>query len=127
MTLRPGQTVPFFEVSDTAGARVAYRDIWQRRPLVLIRLPGDGPEWRAYAAATASRAPDLSAHGAALVLTTDPVPGLPSAGAVVADRWGEIHEVTTAATPAEMPGADVLVEWLRFVQHQCPECQGEAR
>ena len=28
---------------------------------------------------------------------------------------------------AGLPGPDELIEWLRYVQMQCPECQGEAR
>jgi hypothetical protein len=45
---------------------------------------------------------------------------------VVADRWGEIKLVAGATSVAELPSADELVEWVRFVQCACPECEGEA-
>ena len=42
------------------------------------------------------------------------------------DRWGEIAW-QTSADPARLPGPDEVIDWLCFVQRQCPECEGEAR
>ncbi len=75
-----------------------------------------------------SLAADLRARvgsAAEVVVTTSAIEGVPQPGAVVADRWGEIHHVTTIDPTA--PDLDDLVEWVRFVRMQCPECQGEAR
>lgn len=111
--------VHFFDVATTDGRRVRYQDLWQRRELLLISLAGDAPP---------SLAADLRARvgsAAEVVVTTSAIEGVPQPGAVVADRWGEIHHVTTIDPTA--PDLDDLVEWVRFVRMQCPECQGEAR
>lgn len=53
--------------------------------------------------------------------------GIPTGGGVVADQWGEIFHTYPSAPPThELPQADEVVEWMRFVAIQCPECQGEA-
>jgi hypothetical protein len=35
--------------------------------------------------------------------------------------------VQQAESNRDLPDADALMEWLRYVQMQCPECQGESR
>lgn len=46
---------------------------------------------------------------------------------VIADQWGEVFHVHDGV-PGEhaFPGPPEVVEWMRFVAIQCPECQGEA-
>lgn len=124
--VRARDLMPFFSVSGTAdGHPVDYRTIWQRKNLVLASVPRDDPARDAYVASLTSRAADLRAHDTALVITADAVPGVPSPGVVIADRWGEIYYVTGEPSARSLPGPDDLVEWLRFIQVQCPECQGE--
>jgi hypothetical protein len=52
---------------------------------------------------------------------------VPSPGVVVADRWGEVYYVQEADRAAALPPPAELIDWLRFVRDECPECQGETR
>jgi hypothetical protein len=118
--LEKGAAVPHFEVDDLDGRPVRYTDIWQRRPLVLVTLAG-----RAYAADLAERL--AVAPEAALVVTADAVPAVPPHAVVVADRWGEVYFAAGRATWRDLPAPGEVVEWVAFVERECPECQGEAR
>jgi hypothetical protein len=121
-TLQEGGRVPHFEVTTIDGARFRYAEVWQLRNLVLISLPDDAGPAEARAAALCARIGPLF-DDVACVATRDPVPGVPRPGLLIADKWGEI--VTVAS--GEPPDAAQAIEWLNFVRHQCPECQGEAR
>ena len=126
--LRAGDLVPHFSVVDAAGRRVSYRDAaWQRRELVLITLP---PGAGIAAGSPAGRLAEWGRQApaeVAVIVTADPVPGMPSCGFAVADRWGEIAVVQPSASPAALPSPEQLAEWVSYVQRQCPECQGETR
>ena len=53
--------------------------------------------------------------------------GLSPGSLVIADQWGEVfHTHRGAPEQHDFPAPDELVEWLKFVAIQCPECQGEA-
>jgi hypothetical protein len=127
--LAAGDIVPLFEVVAVDGRTVAYRDVWQRRPLLLVSLKGgDGTRVPVYLDALGAQAAGLALHGTAVVVTREHVDGVDGPGVVVADRWGEVQFATRARPDlSDMPPPDTLIEWLRFVQYQCPECQGEAR
>ncbi|MNC86498.1 hypothetical protein D3C83_21660 [compost metagenome] len=124
--LQPGDPVPHFVVSTIEGGTLRYADLWQRRNLVLVKLPAGGPHGD-YVSGLTAVAAEFRAHDTACVMTTDRIPGLPSAGVVVADRWGEIVHVATAPRAAGLPAARELLEWVEFLEHRCPECEGEAR
>jgi hypothetical protein len=70
--------------------------------------------------------PALTERHTECVITRDVVAGAPSPGIVVADRWGEIVHVARGSQGTPLPEPDELLEWIDYVQHQCPECQGEA-
>jgi hypothetical protein len=55
------------------------------------------------------------------------VPGLPSPGVVIADRWGEIEFLMPIDKPADAPAPDEILDSVSYVRMQCPECQGETR
>jgi hypothetical protein len=126
--LQSGDRVPHFTVASLDGSRASYSDLWQRENLLLLLLPGQpsGPE-SAYVAALRAREADWTSFDTACVITRDDLPGAPRPGVVIADRWGEIHLVQDARAVAELPPVDHLVEWLRYIAHKCPECEGEAR
>lgn len=129
-TCAAGGQVPHFTVRSWQGTPVAYARLWQRQHLLLVALGdarGDDADADAYVAALEARMADLTANETACVITRDPIPGLAAPGVLVADRWGEIQYVTAGKAIADLPGPDALVEWLRYVQVQCPECQGETR
>ena len=39
----------------------------------------------------------------------------------VVDRYAEIYSLDLAASPAELPTTRAALEWLQFIQVQCPE------
>ncbi len=127
--LRSGDRVPHFEVTDQDGRQVRYsRDIWQSRNLLLLTIPERArAEFGAYLTSVGQRVADIQAHETTCVVTAEEVAGVPHPGLLVADRWGEVVLVVDAKSASDLPPADDLVEWLRFVQHQCPECQGETK
>jgi hypothetical protein len=45
----------------------------------------------------------------------------------VADRWGEIVYIAGGVQVAELPSPHELADWVSYVQHRCPECEGEAK
>lgn len=47
-----------------------------------------------------------------------------SARMVVADEWGEIFWTAAAGDGHALPSVDEVLEWVRFVAIQCPECEG---
>ncbi len=136
--LRPGDQVPHFDIVDLEGRRVRYRDLWQNRNLVLVALADeDSAPARGYRESLRQENAELTANDTTVVVYSpraeeggapaNTVPGLPVLGVLIADRWGEIHHVAAAADASGLPGPPALIEWLRYVQRQCPECQGETR
>lgn len=131
-SLERGARLPTLRVRRTDGAMFDDAEVWQRRNLLLVRVPADDALVSDEDAARWLRAldqarPDLQRYEAAVVVTRDDVAGLSAPGVVVADRWGEVQFVALAARTAELPDVATLMEWLRFVDHACPECEGEAR
>ena len=126
--LAAGSQIPRFNVRTLEGNDVAYASIWQRKNLVLITVPAVEPAGSSGSLSqiTARLLPLIPAD-TACVITRDTVTGIPSPGVVVADRWGEIVHVAAASTVADLPSVPELVEWVDYVRHQCPECQGEAK
>lgn len=120
--------MPHFEVTRLDGAPVRYESIWQRKNLLLVVLPRHGNHAsEEYASRIAERSGDIDHQDAEYVITRDPIPGVPSPGVVVADRWGEVHFVAGSGNVSGLPSADELIDWLEYVQVKCPECEGESR
>jgi hypothetical protein len=120
--------MPMFTVTNRVdGTSVEYQQVWQRKTLLLVSVSPEDPTVDAYLESLLSHAPALRELTTALIVTDDAVPGIPQPGVVVADRWGEVYYLKEAADTAALPGPDELIEWLRFVQNECPECQGETR
>jgi hypothetical protein len=127
MSIRAHDLMPMFTATSVDGTPVRYEDIWQRKHLLLVSLPNDDLTSAAYAQTLTVLEPDLTPHDAALIVTTTRIEGVPSPGVVVADRWGEVYYVQGAERASGLPTPDELMEWLRFVRNECPECQGETR
>lgn len=124
--LQPGDLVPHFDAAPLEGPGISYRTIWQRQNLVLVALrPADVDG--EYVEGLRRRMPELTANETALLITRDEIPGLPAPGILVADRWGEVSYACTAPTSSELPPPDEVLDWLRFTQYRCPECEGEWR
>jgi peroxiredoxin len=52
--------------------------------------------------------------------------GLELPAILIADQWGELFAVQPAGNEHDFIDPSEVVEWLRFLAIQCPECQGEA-
>jgi peroxiredoxin len=48
--------------------------------------------------------------------------GHPATAVYVTDRFGEVFAVYRAAEGQAMPSGGEIVEWLSFINSQCPEC-----
>jgi hypothetical protein len=126
--LQRGELAPHFAVRKLDGSPASYDEIWQHKNLLLISMPvEESAERAAYVSRLEDQAQELTAHETACVITADDVPDLPRPGVVIADRWGEIYFVWSARAIADLPDIDEILESLRYVAHECPECQGEAR
>ena len=127
--LTVGELVPHFQATDLAGNPFVYSvAAWQRRNLVLVRFPAEPSDAEVgYLAALAASAAAFEACAAVVLVTRGRIEGMPGAGVVVADRWGEIFHVAHAADVMSLPPADALTEWVDFVQRQCGGCRAEAR
>jgi hypothetical protein len=126
--LKTGDLLPHFNVTTLDGERFAYSDIWQRKNLLLVSLSyADSAGNAEYVSQLTSQMSALTGDDIVCVVTRDNISGLPTPGVVVADRWGEIHHVAHAARIEDLTSPAGLVEWSRFIQHQCPECEGEAK
>jgi hypothetical protein len=126
--LARGDAVPHFDVRTLQGEQFRYSSIWQRRNLVLVTLP-DSPSGSVdrYISDLTARLEEIRDEQAECVITRDSVPGLPAAGMLVADRWGEIVYVASGAQAADLPPAQELLDWVAHIQTRCPECEGEAK
>jgi hypothetical protein len=117
-----------FDVRTIDNSSIRYSTIWQHRNLVLVTLPDVGCAAGAvYIAQLTGQIAAFASQNSECVITRDRVPGVPCPSAVVADKWGEIVHVAAAADVADLPLAQELVDWVTYLQTQCPECEGEAR
>lgn len=132
MKLERGGQVPHVSVRGLDGTTITYRDIWQRKNLVLVsflpeREGGDERGEASYLAALQARDQVFREHEAEVVITRDPVAGLPAPAVLIADRWGEIAAVQTSGEAASLLSVDEILEWLHFIARACPECEAEAK
>jgi hypothetical protein len=128
MMLSAHDPMPMFTVTNSLDGRAfAYEDVWQRKILVLVTIPRDDATGAGYVERLLEAATDLRSVDVQIVVTNDGVSELPFPGVTIADRWGEIAFVHGVKHVDELPSPDDVVEWVTFVQMQCPECQGETR
>jgi hypothetical protein len=124
--LGKGDRVPHFEIVTVDDIRVNYADVWQKKNLALVCLAEENSAGaRGYIRQLRAALPALAVHDAVVVVTTSPVDGMPLPGCAVADRWGELQWITSSDNVADLPSPREIAAWLRFVEIQCPECEGE--
>ncbi len=75
---------------------------------------------RTYLDELGSRAADFAAWDGRIVVTEPD--GQRSHRLLVADRYNQVYAVHDAADALELPDADALEEWFRFLATACPEC-----
>lgn len=52
--------------------------------------------------------------------------GVTEPAVVIADQWGGIHEADQAGEEHAILSIASVVEWIRHLATECPECEGEA-
>jgi hypothetical protein len=124
--LGKGDRVPRFEIITIDDIRVNYADLWQKKNLALVCLSeDDSADAEGYIQQLREALPALAVHDAVVVVTTNEVEGMPLPGCAVADRWGELQWIMSSDKVADLPSPREIAAWLRFVEIQCPECEGE--
>ena len=124
--LNKGDHVPRFECVTIDDIRVNYADLWQKKNLALLCLSeDDSPEAQTYIQQLREALPALAVHDAVVVVTTNPIDGMPLPGCAVADRWGQMQWVASADRVVDLPSPREIAAWLQFVEIQFPECEGE--
>ena len=144
--------VPSFRLPDGRGGTVGSEDHLQQRDMLVAILHPSCAACRAAQGALARRGAEVRARGAAVLAVmigpppaaAPPAPALPcgfdatgqvaallalrlelppgEARVVPADRFGRVYATLPVhGRPAEDVAADAL-DWLDFVQWQCPEC-----
>lgn len=52
--------------------------------------------------------------------------GVRAPAVIIADQWGEVHEIVEAGEEHRFPSAAEIEKWAQYLAIHCPECQGEA-
>ena len=125
--LQTHHLLPHFEVTDLAGEHVHYSSLWQRKNLVLVTLPDAAAPSRDYAERLKALARGMNGDDTKWIVTEDRVAGVPCPSVVVAARWGEVAHLAHPTAVEGLPTPEELVEWVRYLEYRCPECEGEAR
>ena len=68
-------------------------------------------------------APRLTRAGVTLVRDTERVLA-GEAAVLIADEWGEVFFASEPGDGHSGPSAEEVLEWVKFIAIQCPECEG---
>ena len=150
-SLRIGGKVPLFYLPSAAGGQAGPAATRSKYNLVLVFLC-DGPEAGAYLQAIARLYPDILRNDARIIavlaadlgttrrvaealelpftLLSDENGATASrllgeghrASLCAADRYGVIYFAETAPTTDSLPPPAIILDWLDFIEIQCPEC-----
>lgn len=91
----------------------------RRLDATAVLVPGDGGLARYAGSLKASAGRFAEWDGRLHVAETD---GEPRHRLLVVDRYRQVYAIHDAADPGELPDADALTEWFRFLATACPEC-----
>jgi hypothetical protein len=91
----------------------------RRLDATAVVVPGRGG-LDAYRAGLAVHTADFAAWDG--VVVTIPPDEAATHRLLVVDRYRQVYAVHDAADPEELPGANELEEWFRFLATACPEC-----
>jgi hypothetical protein len=120
--LRAGDFLPSFTSETLDGREVPDTQLWQRRNVVLLVAPREAVATQSsYMSSLDRRISELKPSDTSLVISHQPIVGVPRYTIVIADRWGEIVHLAHFPS-ATWPPIDDVVEWVEFIRAQCPEC-----
>lgn len=142
-----GRCLPDVEYVTIGGVQKRLSDFKGRKNLVVILAGGDGDRLPAAMAAAKAEVLRHDGHIIAVLPVASPKAGdwpfdivVDSGGALrrkfaagdsggeprlavyITDRWGEVMYVCRTSEGDPAPEAAGLLDWLRFVDQQCPEC-----
>lgn len=107
------------KVGDLLPPTVVDRRRARRLDATALLLRGH-QETDAYVASLSSRTRDFEAwDGAVAVLEPD---DLPDHRLLIVDRYSQVYAVHESRDAADLPDADAIEEWFRFLATACPEC-----
>jgi len=151
LQLRVMHKVPLFYLPSAAGGQSGPAAMRSRYNLVLVFL-NDSPQTEPYLQSLAAIYPAILKDDARVIAvvhaalqeterlaaslslpftlladdagaTTERILGAGNhAGLCVADRYGIIYFVEAASDTSALPPASVILEWLKYIEIQCPEC-----
>ena len=106
-------------VGDLLPPTVVDRRRARRVDATALLLPGSNSA-DAYLGDLSSRTKDFESwDGAIAVLEPD---GLPDHRLLIVDRYAQVYAVHQSPDASDLPDADALEEWFRFLATACPEC-----
>lgn len=150
--LAPGDRLPRVKLPRAGGGTVTLRDPARGAVVVAYLARPSDPDAREYVAALRAMESEFrqwygravvvagtDAGGTADVSTDERMgtPVVPDPGGEVrrtlgiqeggtalfiADRWGQLYGAWRGVAADELPEMEEIVEWLRFLATQCPEC-----
>ena len=97
----------------------AQADAYRREETVVLAIGPDQPAETQHVASHLALPFPLLSDPAAQILDQYEL-GLPSL--IIADRWGEIWAAWSGGQEHRMPSDQDILEWLAFIEAQCPEC-----
>jgi peroxiredoxin len=149
LQLRVTHKVPLFYLPSSAGGQSGPASTRSRYNLVLVFLD-NSPHTEAYLRSLSDIYPAILKDDARAIAVVQASPeetqrmasGLPfpllsdqegaithrmlgddnDAGLCVADRYGIIYFVQAVANICTLPPAPTIIEWLEYIEIQCPEC-----
>jgi len=142
-----GRCLPDVEYVTIGGVQKRLSDFKGQKNLVVILAGGDGDRLPAAMAAADADVRRHDGHVIAVLpaafpeavywpfdvvvdsggalhrkLASDDGRGEPGLAVYITDRWGEVIFVCRTSEGDPAPEAAGLLDWLRFVDQQCPEC-----
>ena len=107
------------KVGDLLPPTLVNRRSARRLDATALLLPGR-QRTAAYLDSLSSRAKDFDAwDGALAVLEPD---GQTDHRLLIVDRYAQVYAVHESRDASDLPDADALEEWFRFLATACPEC-----
>ncbi|HEY0591633.1 MAG TPA: hypothetical protein VGE86_05230 [Thermoanaerobaculia bacterium] len=138
--INPRRMLPDVTLPDSGGAARRVRARGDRSVLLALvhggceecrawvaKLADEGAEIMAWRGEVKVVAPRVAEYPFPVLLDADArlaaLVGVAVPAVVIADQWGAIHEATEGH---EFIPIESVVEWIRYLATECPECEGEA-
>jgi hypothetical protein len=106
-------------VGDRLPRRVVDRARPRRLEATYLVIPGREPI-EPYLQRLSDAATELAAWDGRVTVTAGD--GGDRHRGLIVDRYGQVYAVADAADAADLPDADAVSEWFRFLATACPEC-----